>query len=90
MLHLFSELESMAGMKDGLPALACFAMAVGFFAFSIRLRRLRLSAKPPLSRAGFSLQERQKKIRLAAWLCMGLGVFSLIGAICLELLNLRR
>ena len=55
---------------------------------STRLRKFKLSAIPPKSRAHLSLEERQKKMRIAAWLAFAVGVVMLATAgMCLWLEN---
>jgi len=49
--------------------------------FSFRLRKLRLSEKPPASRALLTLEERQAKLKMAANLALAGGAVMLIGGI---------
>jgi hypothetical protein len=76
-------------MTPGFPTLICFSGSIAFFVASIRLRGFRMQENPPTSRTGLSLEERQKKIRIAGWLCFSLGLVMLASAILFEILGLR-
>jgi hypothetical protein len=71
-------------MSNGFPALICFAGSIVFFAFAIRMRRFRVPEKPPASRAHLSLEERQKKIKIASWLSFAMGLLMLGAALFFE------
>ena len=66
------------------PAIMCFSGSIVFCAASIMLRKLKVPDKPPASRSSLSLHERQENIRIASWLCLGLGLLMLAGAMLFE------
>jgi len=51
--------------------------------FSRRLRKFNLSDRPPASRAHLSLEERQRKMRMASNICAVTGVGMIAGEIFL-------
>jgi hypothetical protein len=60
-------------MKMSFPAVVCLIGAVMWFVFALRLRNFKVREKPPASRAGLSLEQRQKKIKRATWIAFALG-----------------
>jgi hypothetical protein len=76
-------------MVPGFRALICFSGAIAFFVLSIKLRKFKVSEKPPVSRASLSLEERQRKIRVAGWLRFFSGLVMLGVAILFEVLGLK-
>jgi hypothetical protein len=69
------------------PVVVCFVGAFPFFAFGAKLRHFKVSEKPPASRAGLSIEQRQQKMKFASWFCFALGGFMLVGAIFLSWLG---
>jgi len=65
------------------PVVVCSIGALVSFSYAVTLRRFKLSEKPPASRAGLSLEQRQAKIKMASWLCVASGIVMLAEAIFL-------
>jgi hypothetical protein len=70
-------------MKMSSPAVVCLIGAVVWFLFAFWLRSFKVREKPPASRAGLSLEERQKKIKIAMWIAFALGWFMLAAGLLL-------
>jgi hypothetical protein len=64
-------------MNDNFLIAISVVGAVAFFTFTVRLRHLRVSEKPPASRAGLSIEQRQQKIRMASWISFSCGCLML-------------
>jgi hypothetical protein len=75
--------ENIARMRIQLPVVICVVGGIYSLYFASKLRKLRLSDHPPKSRAHLSLEERQRKIRMAAWLCVVCGFGMIAGAVVL-------
>ena len=70
-------------MRITFPIVVCLIGAVADFALWAKLRHFRAREKPPASRAGLSLEERQRKIRIGRRVLFALGCFMLAGAVFL-------
>jgi len=77
-------------MRSGYPAILCFAGAVVFFACALIMRKSRLKEKPPESVDAAWWNERRKKIRIASWLCLVMGLVLVAGAIFIEIHGITR
>ena len=62
------------------PVAILFIGAILFFIFAFRLPRFKVPERSPASRAHLSVEQRQQKIKLASWLCVGSDCFMLAGA----------
>jgi len=69
------------------PVIVCAAGAVASFWATMWLRKFNVREKPPAYRSHLSLEERQKKIRIASWIAFGMGCVYVIGAVILALLT---
>lgn len=77
-------------MNIRFPIVVCLIGAVANFALWTKLRHFRVPEKPPASRAGLSLEERQRKITIARRIVLASGVFMLAGALFLAWLENSR
>ena len=68
-------------MTLNFPIIVSFIGAIVFFAFAAKLRHFKVSERPPSSRAGLSVEERQRKIRVATWISFVSGCLMLAGAL---------
>ncbi len=68
-------------MKIGFPLVVCLIGAIANFALGAKLRHFRVREKPPASRAGLSLEERQRKITIARRIVIATAWFMLAGAL---------
>jgi hypothetical protein len=59
----------------------CLLAAIAFSLQGIWLRNFKVANKPPASRSHLSLQERQKRIRVASWISFGIACWAVAGAI---------
>jgi hypothetical protein len=69
------------------PAVVCFVGAIANFALWARLRHFKVREKPPASRAGLSLEERQRKITIGRRIVFGSACFLLAGSFLLAWLG---
>jgi hypothetical protein len=70
-----------------LPVALCLIAAIGSFSFAFRMRLFKVSEKPPASSAGLSMEQRQRRIRVANWMFFGLGWFWVFAALFLAWLH---
>jgi len=70
-------------MKVSFPVVVCIVGAFVDFVIWLRLRNFRVREKAPASRAGLSIEERQRKVTVATWIIFGLGWIMLVGAVIL-------
>jgi hypothetical protein len=64
-------------MNDKFPIIVSVIGAIISFAFAVKLRHFRVPERPPASRAGLSVEERQQKIRIASWFSFSCGCLML-------------
>jgi hypothetical protein len=76
----FHSLNKAYSMATNFPVILSFIGAIGSFVFGLRLRRRKVSEKLPATRAGLSLDERPRKIRIGSWMFFGLSWFWLVAA----------
>jgi hypothetical protein len=69
------------------PVVVCLVGAISTFWVTIKLRSFKVGNKPPTSRSHLSLEERQRKIRIASWISFGMACVFVVGAILLEWLE---
>jgi hypothetical protein len=69
------------------PVVICLVGSVPFFVSGVKLRHFKVPEKPPASRAGLTIEQRQQKIQFASWLSFALSGFMLFGAILLSWLG---
>ena len=74
-------------MTISFPVIICFLGAIPFFTVATRLRRFRVPAKPPTNRAHLSIDDRQRRIRIASWISFASGCVMLAGALLLARLG---
>lgn len=67
-------------MKIQWPAVVSLLGGIYSLYFALKLRKLKLSERPPKSRAHMSLEERQRKVQIGAWLCVAGGIVMIAGA----------
>jgi hypothetical protein len=67
-------------MKITFPIVVCLIGAAADFALWVKLRHFRVAEKPPGSRAGLSLEERQQKITMGRRVLFASGCLMLGGA----------
>ena len=72
-----------AAMRITFPIAVCLIGAVADFALWAKLRHFRVAEKPPASRAGLSLEERQRKITIGRRILFSSACFMLAGALFL-------
>ena len=70
-------------MRITFPIVVCLIGAVADFALWVKLRHFRVREKPPASRAGLSLEERQRKITIGRRILFASGCLLLAGAVFL-------
>ena len=70
-------------MRNQLPAMICFLGGSYFLYFATKLRKFKVPARPPASRAHLSLEERQTKILIASRICVACGILMLAAAVLL-------
>ena len=70
-------------MTIGFPAVVSFAGAVADFYVWAKLRQFKVREKPPASRAGLTVEERPRKITVAARIVFGSAWLLLLGAFLL-------
>lgn len=58
-------------MKIGSPAILCVLGAISWFVMGLWARSLKVGSKPPASSAHLSVEQRQKRIRMASWILFG-------------------
>jgi hypothetical protein len=68
-------------MKMGSPSILCVLGAISWFVMGLWTRSLKVGSKPPASRAHLSVEQRQKRIRMASWILLGGAFFFAIAAI---------
>jgi hypothetical protein len=66
-------------IKMGSPAILCVLGAISWLVMGLWARSLKVG--PPTSRAHLSVEQRQKRIRLASWILLGGAFFFVIAAI---------
>jgi hypothetical protein len=74
------------------PVFVSLVGAIIHFAYTVKLRRFKVSEKPPASRAHLSVEQRQQKIVIGSWISFAIGCVFLVAAIVftwLENSNLR-
>jgi hypothetical protein len=69
------------------PVAVCVIGGIADFALWAKLRSFKVREKPPASRAGLSVEERQRKVTIAGSITFASGCFFLAGAILLEWLR---
>jgi hypothetical protein len=74
-------------MKTGFSVIICLIGSVQCFLVAARFRRFKVTEKAPASRAHLSVEQRQKKIRIASKLSLACGCLMLAGAIYLTWLS---
>lgn len=74
-------------MTTDFPIILSLIGGIGSFSFAFRMRRFKVSGKPPASQAGFSVEERQRRIRVVSWMFFGLGWFWVAAALFLAWLH---
>jgi hypothetical protein len=67
-------------MNDYFPVIILVIGAISFFSFTVRLRRFRVSEKSPASSVGLSIEQRQKRMRIASWVSFCCGCLMLASA----------
>lgn len=70
-------------MRNGFPVVVCVVGAIADFGLWVKLRNFRVQEKPPASRAGLSIEERQQRIAVATRIVFASGWFFLAGALFL-------
>jgi hypothetical protein len=70
-------------MRITFPIVVCLIGAVADFALWAKLRYFRVAEKPPASRPGLSLEERQRKITIGRRVLFASGCLLLAGAVFL-------
>ncbi len=70
-------------MKVGFPVAVCIVGAAVDFVVWVRLRNFKVRQKPPASRAGLSIEGRQRKVTIGRWIIFASGWFFLAGAVFL-------
>jgi hypothetical protein len=70
-------------MTVGFPVVVYLVGAVADFFLWAKLRHFKVREKPPTSRAGLSVEERQQKIRVGARIVFASAWFFLFGALLL-------
>jgi hypothetical protein len=68
-------------MKIGSPAILCVLGAISWFVMGLWARSLKVGSKPPASRVHLSVEQREKRIRMASWILLGGAFFFVIAAI---------
>ena len=74
-------------VKVTFPVIVCVLGAISWFWMSVWLRSFKVRDKPPASRAHLSLEERQQRIQMAAWIAFGGACAFVIGAVLLAWLQ---
>ena len=74
-------------MTFGFPAIVSFVGAVPFFMVAAKARKFKVSETPPVSRAGMTIEERQRKVRVGSWIAFAGGCGMLAGGIILAILS---
>lgn len=74
-------------MKSSYPEIVCTLGAITNFYMAIALRNFKVPARPPASRAGFTIEQRQRKITIGRWLLVTVGCVMIAGAILLLFLQ---
>jgi hypothetical protein len=69
------------------PIFVCLAGAVVDFALWVKLGNFKVREKPPVSRAGLTIEERQRKITIGRWIVFTSGWVLLSGAFLLAWLR---
>jgi hypothetical protein len=77
-----SQIQGQA-MTVGFPVILSLAGAVADFFVWAKLRHFKVREKSPASRTGLSVEERQRKITVAARIVLGSAWFFLLGALLL-------
>ena len=86
MVGIASDLPSLQGawdhgvMKIQYPSVVSLLGGIYSLYFASKLRKFKVPATAPKSRAHLSLEERQRKIRIGVWLCIAGGVVMIAGA----------
>jgi hypothetical protein len=70
-------------MKITFPIAVCLIGAAADFVLWAKLRHFRVAEKPPASRAGLSIEERQRKITIGRRILFASGCLMLAGAVFL-------
>ena len=65
------------------PVIVCFIGAVSWFWLTGKLRRFKVSEKPPASRAHLSREERQRKVVVGSWIAFAGACIFLVGGFVL-------
>jgi predicted lysophospholipase L1 biosynthesis ABC-type transport system permease subunit len=76
-------------MRISFPVLVCLVGAVGDFWLWLWLRKFRVRERPPASRIGLSVEERQRKVTIGSRIAFASGWFFLAGAVFLAWLQSR-
>jgi hypothetical protein len=77
-------------MVISFPVVVCLAGAVVDLALWVMLGNFKVREKPPASRAGLSIEERQRKITIGRWIVFASGWVLLGGAFLLAWLGKSR
>ena len=65
------------------PVIVSFIGAVSWFWLTGKLRRFKVSEKPPASRAHLSQEERQRKVVIGSWITFVVACLFLFGGFML-------
>ena len=70
-------------MKFNYPVMICALGAIANFSLAIALRNFKVPTRPPASRAGLTIEQRQRKITIGRWLLVAGGCVMVAGALLL-------
>jgi hypothetical protein len=65
----------------------CLLGAISSSWVTVKLRNFKVREQPPSSRAHLSVEERQRKIRVASWISFGMACVFVVGAILIAWLD---
>ncbi len=67
-------------MRIQFPFIVCLLGGLYSLYFALKLRKFKVPDQPPKSRAHLSKEEREKKMQLASWLCLFIGLLMIATA----------
>jgi hypothetical protein len=67
-------------MRIQWPAVVSLLGGIYSLYFASKLRKFKLSEHPPKAQAHMSIEERQRRVRIGAWLCVAGGFVMIAGA----------
>lgn len=77
------------GMRNGFPIVVCIVGAIADFTLWAWLRRFRVREKAPPSLARFSIEERQRRVKIVARVMFASGWMFVAGAVLMFWLGNR-